>query len=215
MEAAAAHSHQLRTPAAVVTGLADNMVQGALGHSKRVIEYGELLREHGQRLNEIVDRTLRMTSLHSGTRGARGSIDVSEVAKAALEEAQPLIDSAGFEAEHAFAEGLRQSLGDLLDNAVKYGLPGRWVKIETCAGDSRRKREVRIRVHDRGRGIPAGEARKIFEPYYRVAEVANSSIPGSGLGLALVRDAVESMGGRLTLESVEDQGSVFTIHLRA
>ena len=166
-----------------------------------------------------------MTSLHSGARGARGSIDVSEVAEAALEEAQPLIESAGFEAEHAFAqglpnvqgdaEGLRQSLGDLLDNAVKYGLPGRWVKIETCAGDSRRRREVRIRVHDRGRGIPAGEARKIFEPYYRVAEVANSSIPGSGLGLALVRDAVESMGGRLTLESVEGQGSVFTIHLRA
>ena len=57
MEAAAAQSHQLRTPATGVTLLADNMAQGRLGHSKRVIEYGELLLEHGQRLNEIVDRT--------------------------------------------------------------------------------------------------------------------------------------------------------------
>ena len=51
----------------------------------------------------------------------------------------------------------------------------------------------------------------IFEPFYRVPAVATSSIPGSGLGLALARSTIDGMGGKLTLESQAGRGSVFSI----
>ena len=222
IEAAASQSHQLRNPLAGISLLADNMVRGALGPGEKTIEYGETIRAYGRRLNEIVDRTARLAAMDSPTSPYRlATLDVTEVARDALEEARPVTDGAGFAAECSLADGLptiradpqalRQCVGELLSNAVKYGLPGRWVKIETEASSTGRSRDVRIRVRDRGRGIPPDEARKIFEPFYRAAGIAQSTIAGSGLGLALARSAVEGMGGKLTLESEVGRGSVFTI----
>lgn len=70
---------------------------------------------------------------------------------------------------------------------------------------------MRIRVHDRGQGVPADEMQAILEPFHRGRSVAGSSIAGSGLGLALVRSTIEGMGAKLSLESEVDRGSVFTI----
>ena len=78
-----------------------------------------------------------------------------------------------------------------------------------------RVRKVEIRIHDRGIGVQASEARHIFEPYFRGTATANSTISGFGLGLKLARDLVEGMGGKLTLQSETGRGSVFTIHLPA
>ena len=226
MEAAASQSHQLLTPISVVIGLADNMIRGSLGNGEKAIQYGEMLRDYGQRLRKIVGRSMQVASIDSSEkRYAREVIDVSKLVTEALDDAGPLFRGAGFDAEHSIAEelpsvqadseALRQSVDELLSNAVKYGQPGRWVKVETCAAGEGSAREVRIRVHDRGRGIPAREAQRIFEPYYRVPDKFNVSIPGSGLGLKLVREMVSAMGGKLTLDSEEGRGSVFTIHLPA
>ena len=226
MEAATSQSHQLRTPLAVILVLADNMARGMLGPGEKVIQYGALIREYGQRLSQIVDRTMQLSAIDSfEERYTLTLLDASKIATDALDEARPLIDGAGFAAECSSAEGLpkvladaealRQSIVDLLSNAVKYGLPGRWVKIETSEAAAGRKREVRIRVYDRGPGIPREDTDKIFEPYYRVGSDVNSSIPGTGLGLNLVRERVKAMGGRLTLQTEEGRGSVFTIHLPA
>ena len=224
MQAAASQAHALLTPVAVIVALGDNMLKGALGCGKKAMEYGGLFRDYGRRLHGTIDRAMQMAAIDSFEKHYTiSTLDVSKVAEDALEDVRPLIDSAGFEAEFSFAEGLptvradaqalRQSIGELLGNAVKYGPPGRWVKIETSKSGTDSGRDVQIRVHDRGRGIPAREARKIFEPYYRVADKFTASIPGSGLGLKLVREMVRAMGGKLTLESEEGLGSVFTIHL--
>lgn len=223
IDAAASQAHQLRTPLATISLLADNMARGAIGSGKKIVRYGEMIRASGRRLSELVDRTARMAAMDSPARPFHlVMLDVSEIAKDALKEAQALIDGAGFTVERSLAEGLpevkadpqalRQCLDDLLHNAVKYGLPGRWVKVETDETGSGGSRQVRIRVHDRGRGIPAREAPRIFEPFHRAGDVGLSSIPGSGLGLTLVRSAVEGMGARLSLESEVDRGSVFAIH---
>ncbi len=222
VEAAASQSHQLRNPLAGITLLADNIANGALGPGEKVIEYGEKIRTSARHLNELVNRTVRLAAMDAPIGRYRLSlIDVSEIAKDAFEEARAVIEGAGFTAEcscpeglpvvKADAEALRQSLSDLLGNAVKYGLPGRWLKIETDETGSGHRREVRIRVCDRGRGVSAREARLIFEPFYRAPDVLRSSISGSGLGLALARSAIQGMGGRLSLESERGRGSAFTI----
>ena len=226
IETAASQSHQLRTPLAGISLLADNMVRGALGSGKKVITYGEQMREYGQQLSELVDRTVQLAAMDSPLRQYHLSmIDVSEVAQEALEQARAMIESAGFEAECSCPEGLasvradrealRHCLDELLANAVKYGHPGRWVRIETEEAGAGSRREVRINVCDRGPGISAREARMIFEPFYRAPEANNSSIPGSGLGLALARSTLKGMGGKLTLKTHLGRGSVFTIHFNA
>ena len=224
VDAAASQSHQLRNPLAAITLLAENMTQGALGSGERLINYGRKIRGYAERLTEIVDRTARLAALDRPMRPySLAVVDTSEVAREAFEEARPAIEEAGFTWECAFEEGppevradaqaLRQAVSDLLGNAVKYGLPGRWLSVETAEAGSGSGREVLIRVKDRGRGIPAHEAKMVFEPFCRGAGVADSPIPGSGLGLTLARNAVEGMGGRLTLESEVGRGSVFTISL--
>lgn len=222
--AAASQSHQLLTPIAVVIGLAENMVRGALGRGEKAKQYGELFHEYGKRLHKTVKRSMQMAALASSEEHySLETTDVSSIARDALKEVGPLIKGAGFELELAIAEdlprvkadpeALRQSVGELVSNAVKYGVPGRWLRVETSSAPDGADREVRIRVQDRGRGIPAGEVDKVFEPYYRVPDKINASVPGSGLGLKLVREMVNSMGGKLTLESEEGRGSAFTIHL--
>lgn len=224
MEAVANVSHELRTPLAVISVIGHNLTQGLLGSSQKGIEYGRLLKEHGRRLSQMVDQTLQLSAIESGDKAYTvAEVDVWKVTEEALNDIRPMIDEAGFELECARAtelpaaradeEALRQSLGNLLSNAVKYGQPGRWVKLETLEAGSGSKREVQIRVHDRGQGIPARAKAKVFDPYYRVPTHRTSPIPGSGLGLKLTRDMIRGMGGGLTLESEQGRGSVFTIHL--
>ena len=222
--AVASQSHHLRTPLAAITVLADNLASGKLRAAHEVSEHAGLIREYGQQLNEIVDSTTELAVVRS-SKGRSGLtlIDVSEEASNALVEAEPIIRDAGFTAESALADdlpwvradatALRRCVGELLRNAVKYGLPGKWLRVETCESGSGRKREVRIRVHDRGPGVASRESRKILEPYYRAPDVVAQAIAGSGLGLTLVLCSVEEMGGKLTIEDGESGGSVFTIHL--
>ena len=70
-----------------------------------------------------------------------------------------------------------------------------------------------IGVADHGVGIEPDQQARIFEQFYRVPTKRNEGIPGTGLGLTLVRHIAEAHGGHVTVDSVPDQGSTFTIHL--
>lgn len=224
MEEVASQSHLLRTPLAAISVLADTLASGKLRPSDEVLKHAGMIRDYGQKLNEIVDSTLQLATVNSSkSRSNLALVDVSAEAQSALDEAAPVINDAGFTVETALGEDLprvwadaatlQRCVGELLWNAVKYGLPGRWLKVETSSAVSGRKRDVQIRIHDRGPGISRKEVRRVFEPYYRAPAIATSAIGGSGLGLTLVLCSVEEMGGKLTFQEGEGGGSVFTIHL--
>lgn len=207
LQAAASQTHQLLTPIAVVIGLADSMVHGELGRNQKALRYGSLLHGHGKRLHKIVDRAMRASAIEFlDTHIRLDPVDVSKVASTALGDLQPLISARGFSVERSLAEehptvragpeALRQCIGDLLSNAIKYGESGHWVKSETCDSVAGPAREVQMRVHDRGAGIPAREVPRIFEPYYRVSNAQSAAIPGAGRGLKLVRETMKRMGGK-------------------
>ena len=224
LEFSAAVSHELRTPVATIRALGDNIAAGLLGTGEQAIRYGALIREEGRRLSEMIEQTLKLAALGTGSdRYELVPVDASVVVDDALAYARPMLEGAGFVMERSGSDAippvladetaLRQSLGNLLSNAVKYGLPGRWVKVELATTTDSDQREVEISVHDRGPGVPAREVRSIFEPFYRTEGAFESDVPGSGLGLNLARRMVHGMGGRLTLRSQPGRGSVFTIHL--
>ena len=106
-------------------------------------------------------------------------------------------------------EAIAGSLLNLLNNALKYSKDRKYIGVSLYRSNSR----VNLEVQDRGIGIPKNEQEKIFEKFYRVPSIEGTDVPGTGLGLALVKEIVELHGGRVTVESEEGIGSNFTVRL--
>ena len=102
---------------------------------------------------------------------------------------------------------LRHILTNLLSNAVKYSAPGEAVLLEVRHEDS----QVLLRVQDHGIGIPEADVKRIFTPFYRSPNAAH--IPGTGLGLVIVKRCVERHGGQIQIESREGAGTTVTARL--
>lgn len=224
MEFIAGVTHELRTPLSVICSVGENLADGVVGAGQQANRYGELIRDQGRRLAEMVEQTLQFASMESRERSFHlAPMDVAAVVQAALDQARPMIEQAEFSLEReeqldlplarADEKAVQQILANLLSNAVKYGEPGRWVRVETSKAGRSASAEVQIRVRDRGIGIPAKEAGRIFEAFYRGAATAAKNIRGSGLGLKLARDLALGMGGKLSFRSEPGRGTVFTLHL--
>jgi signal transduction histidine kinase len=103
---------------------------------------------------------------------------------------------------------LRQILGNLIENAVKYSPEGGEVRVSAAAANG----AVRITVRDDGPGIPPDQQTRIFEKFGRV-DVPGASKPGTGLGLFIARSIAEAHGGSLEVSSEPERGSTFTLTL--
>jgi signal transduction histidine kinase len=109
-------------------------------------------------------------------------------------------------------------LMNYVSNAIKYSDSGkgdRWVEIEASVEgpDTTRDREVVIRVFDNGIGVPADKRQKLFQEFYRAHDETVTDAEGSGLGLSIVRETVESIGGRAWAEFPSESGSVFAFSI--
>ena len=94
-------------------------------------------------------------------------------------------------------------------NAVKFGAEGGWVGVDLTVESD----EARIRVADRGPGVPEAERRRIFEPFYRGRQARDSQTPGSGLGLGLAAQVAENHDGGIEVSDGDSGGAVFTVIL--
>jgi signal transduction histidine kinase len=113
-------------------------------------------------------------------------------------------------AAEADGEKLRQILGALVDNAVRYSPEGGRVTVAA----RRRDGAVELEVADEGIGIPQSEQERIFRKFYRADTVGrDTGTGGSGLGLFIARGLVEAMGGRIEVASEEGRGSRFSFDL--
>jgi signal transduction histidine kinase len=104
-------------------------------------------------------------------------------------------------------ERLRQVLGNLIENAVKYSPAGKAVEVRIAAGTG----AVHVSVSDRGPGIDATDQGLIFEKFGRVG--GEGQKPGTGLGLFIARSIAEAHGGALTVSSTPGRGATFTMTL--
>jgi signal transduction histidine kinase len=102
---------------------------------------------------------------------------------------------------------VRQTLRNLLANAVKYSPEGGTVELEVRSGNG----SVQLRVADQGIGIPPEDLPHLFEPFQRAANVGK--IEGSGLGLAIAHRAARAHGGTITVHSVVGRGTTFVVEL--
>ena len=222
MQFIAGVSHELRTPVSAIAMLARNQADGLVSGADKVKQYGELIHQQSRRLNEMVEETLEYAGIHSGLRRpARNPVDLDRLIHAVLEARCQELERHGFEVEvaltpdlppvHGDESLLRTAFDNLLSNAGKYAQGGRWIRVS--ADYSAPDQEVRISVIDRGAGIDAADQAEIFEPFCRGRAAIEAQIPGSGLGLSLVRSVAEAHRGSVTLDSAPGRGSTFTLHL--
>jgi signal transduction histidine kinase len=223
MEFVATVSHELRTPLAVVRAAGDNLAEGVIQDEAQVRKYGELVRNEGRRLTEMVEQILELAGMHSGQRTLHAvPVRVDALVAGVLRASDSMIESARLEIEVDISADLPPVLGDeaalrralqnLIGNAIKYGADGGWIGIVARrAGGA----EVSVTVSDRGIGIAPADQARIFEPFYRAADVVSAQVQGAGLGLSLVQRTVLAHGGRISVKSAKGAGSQFTIYLPA
>jgi len=222
MEFVAAVSHELRTPLAVIRSAAENLADGVVKDDEQIRKYGDLVRNEGRRLTEMVEQILEFAGIESGQRAfVLRPVAVPSMLHDIVDSSQSLIRTAGIRIEFALAEHLSPVLGDeaalrrvfenLIGNAIKYGESGGWIGIRA----SQAGRDVQVTIADRGIGIAAAEQSRIFEPFYRAPDVIAARIQGAGLGLSLVQRMVQAHGGRITVMSDPGKGSEFTVSLPA
>lgn len=123
----------------------------------------------------------------------------------------PPQDEAALRSAHTDERRLRQILGNLIGNALKYTPQGR-ITVRASASPASAD-QVLLEVQDTGIGIPVDELHRIFEPYVRLEDRRALGADGSGLGLAVVKRLVDRLGGHLQVDSQLDQGSRFGVSL--
>ena len=216
----AAVSHELRTPLAAIRSAGQNLADGVVSDPEQVRRYGAMVQREGERLTALVEQTLELSGMLGRGRSVRlEEVDPAHLVGEVLSEVRPRepveVDvPSGLGPVVADGVALRSALRNLVDNALKHGA-GQSVAVHArMAGMAGGPRELQLVVEDGGPGVPSGEAEHLFEPFYRGAAARQHGVPGSGLGLSLVRHVAEAHGGRVSVGAGPGgRGVAFTLHL--
>jgi len=221
LEFVAGVSHELNTPLAAIRSAGQNLADGIVSKPEAVQRYGKLIQRESDRLVALVGQVLDFAGIQSRTRSyAHEPVAVRETLEAAVRDCGLVLSEAGLRVEldvapdlpglEGDAVALKRAIENLLHNAAKFAAAGGEVAVR-----ARRAPDggVHLTVEDRGPGIPAPERARVFEPFFRGRAAQERQMPGSGLGLSLVRHIAEGHGGRVRVQSREGDGSVFLIEL--
>jgi signal transduction histidine kinase len=212
-------SHELRTPVTALIGYAKTLRQPAFSNDPTMREeFLERMERQGDRLLRLVENLLTTAKLESDelqiTIGRLLFEDlVREVVEGLGSDANRMkVDVPGdLPVLHTDRQLVGRVLSNLLDNALKYSPDG-----SPCELGARAEGDVVVMwVTDHGIGIEPAKLERIFDRFYQVDSSSTRQFPGAGLGLSMVRDLLNRLGGKISVNSTPGQGSTFTVHLPA
>lgn len=212
-------THEMKTPLTAIKGMSEVLMKFEPDTEKRR-EMSATINEATQRMTRMIDEYLDLTRLESGAREPHLAFHrVESLIEQNLLLLEPVAARRGVKLIRKFEPGapailadadlLSRALTNLVANAIKYSRPNTEVVISARAGED----NIFIAVADQGYGIAPEYHSRIFEKFFRVPRVEDADTPGTGLGLALVREIAEQHGGRVMVESETGVGSTFTLRL--
>ncbi|MFF3849806.1 SpoIIE family protein phosphatase [Streptomyces sp. NPDC002328] len=212
-------SHEFRTPLTLIMGPLDEL-RGHLAESDPAIrEEVEVIHRNGLRLGKLVNTLLDFSRIEAGRMQARYEpVDLARVTAELASVFRSAVDKAGLaftvdcpalgEPVHIDRGMWEKVILNLLSNALKFTFDGS-ITVAVRAADG----EAVVTVADTGIGVAADEMPRLFERFHRIENARSRSDEGSGIGLALVRELVGLHGGTITADSVEGEGTRFTVRL--
>jgi two-component system cell cycle sensor histidine kinase PleC len=215
-------SHELRTPMNAIIGFSEAMQQQLFGPlSPRYRAYSGDIHTSGRYALDLID------AIFDVSRGEAGQILLAEETIDTgpfIEECLRMVEAAAADRHIALAcradalpplvadrAKLRQTLLNLLTNAIKYTPIDGQVSIEARSDDD----GIDIAVSDTGIGIDAADLARCQEPFVRLSNPLTNAVAGAGLGLPIAKRLIEAHGGSMTLASKPRQGTRVTVHLPA
>ncbi|MGA0597418.1 ATP-binding protein [Enterovirga sp. CN4-39] len=215
-------SHELRTPLASLSGFIDTLKGPARDDPKARERFLDIMQVQAQRMTRLIDDLLQLSRVELKEHVPPTSlVDLGQTVAHMVEVMAPLARERGVElaldlpAEPILILGDRDELlrlvENLVENAIKYGGPGKAVEIvvgRSSAAGSEGER-VELSVRDHGPGIPPEHLPRLTERFYRVDVAESRTQGGTGLGLAIVKHIVGRHRGRLAIESTPGQGATF------
>ena len=213
-------SHELRTPLTSAILMADLIQQG--GTQEEEQEYWRILRNELNRQKNLIDRLLMAGRLESGMVKLESvPLDLIPVLEESMQAVRPIANKKKIDFILDISHTPMNILGDngalqqifinLITNAVKFSPEGS--KVSVIVGTS--NDYVDVSIVDQGMGISPEAVPHLFEKFYRAKNVTVAEIPGSGIGLYIVKSIIEELGGKIDVRSEINQGTTFTVHLKS
>jgi heavy metal sensor kinase len=211
-------SHELRTPLTIIHGELEALL-ALEGLEPQAVEGISSALDESDRMARIVHNLMTISRLDSGgERMEMRALELSGVVKTTLDHMSLLADEKGIVVsckapEPVWVTGdeirLKQVVVNLVDNAIKYTPGGGRIEVSLGAQND----QAVLRVADNGIGIPAESLPLVFERFYRADKARSRESGGTGLGLAIVKAICTAHHGAVSVESGENKGSTFTVHL--
>ncbi|HET9905585.1 MAG TPA: ATP-binding protein [Anaerolineales bacterium] len=212
-------SHELRTPLTSAILMTELIQDG--GSSEELNEYWRTLKGELNRQKILIDRLLIAGRLESGMMTLeRSPLDLLPVLEESIKAVKAIATKRGvkliLKSERKSVSilgdksGLQQVFINLINNAVKFSPEGSSVTINVSEADAK----VQVMISDQGLGIPEEAIPHMFERFYRAKNVTIAEIPGSGIGLYIVKSIVDELGGSIRVESELNKGTTFIVNLQ-
>lgn len=216
-------SHELRTPLNAILGMTEALLDEVYGSlNPNQSHCLKIVGESGHHLLSLINDILDFAKMELGKLTLDFQpFDLKAICKGALDVIDPMAQqkkikvSFDYDESISFIDGdgrrIKQTLINLLNNAVKFSDPGGRIGLAVRGFSS--NKTIELDVWDMGIGVKEEDQEKIFEPYQQVQGSLDRNYDGSGLGLPLSQKIIELHQGVLSVESSPDEGSIFTISL--
>lgn len=220
-------SHELRSPLTALAGFVETLKGPAKDDASARLRFLELMEHEAARMKRLIDDLLSLSKLQGKERiRPSGEVDVLLLVERVIETLTPVAQQEQKHIEYNVncetgnivgdEDELIQVFHNIIENAIKYGAPETDVTINVSLRNqlaAMNGKFILISVQDRGSGIKAEDIPRLTERFYRADKSRSRIKGGTGLGLAIVKHILNRHRGRLEIESVEGEGSTFSVLL--
>ena len=211
-------SHELKTPLTSISGYAE-IIKNGMVKQEDIIRFSEKIYSEAQRLISLVGDIIKLSRLdENAVEEQKERIELLSLCQAIISRLDSAAAKRGVTFELIGAKTvilgipriIDEMIYNLCDNAIKYNRENGKVKVSVMQTTT----EAVLSVEDTGIGIPKNDVKRVFERFYRVNKSHSREIGGTGLGLSIVKHGAAVHNAELNVESVENQGTTFSIRFK-